>query len=608
MAKKKADPQTESNSDKAQDTVHDNQTMDEPDSVKLHKLKLLNARLLKETVDRRQQVDSLLKSNKHLHSELEGSMMDNGLLKSELNGLTEKAVMLEIEKGLASVFVIGQANQLAEEKFESLKGRIVGLEGEMERVLEEKSEIEKARSEKESEIRDLKSRLDELTANINQERVVSSRVCDERDGIRAQLDARTEEVNELQLQQNTVHMQLIDSITSEKDLIQANLVESNAQIDDLKKNVEALLEQKKAVEDENNTHERKNEELQTTVSELKDFIETIKNDEKGLLEKLTDLENKFAASSENEAALKNEINGLVEKNKETDERIKGLEKEKSLVQKDLQEAMKERDFQKLTNEQIVQEKTEIEDAKIQGETEIIKMKEQLTVFQDTISSLKNSCTNQNDKVQQLEDQVSHYKALFDQATTEKDEALKSLQEQEAIKTDFQHKITAMEKEIQDLHEDLAKITTENSKNIAEKNELEDRCSELTKYVAVLEAKLEETRVESDETKSKLGLAEANSSRVLKILKRTLSGSNETRDLDNGNGDEEVIKDHVTEVEEIKRVFKEKESRVEEMKRQLELVTNSAAEVRKEKSFWALVSSATTLLAAAVSVAYVARAN
>ncbi|KAL4583049.1 hypothetical protein LXL04_007613 [Taraxacum kok-saghyz] len=1118
MTKKKADPHAESNPHKAQVMVDDDETIDnETAPQKLAKLKALNALLLKETVERRKQVDLLSKSNGNLKSELNQSVMDKGLLQSEMSVLTEKAVMLEIEKGLVPVYMNGQMNQQAEERFESLKERIGSLEGEMKRALEEKSEVENSKSEKESEIRDLNRRLDELLAKIEEERRVSSRVCDERDEIRSQLDAQIQEVKELQLkvtesektvaqiseevmelkanlersvEENIANKQLIDLITTEKNLIEENFVKSNDQIDVLKRNVDDLIEQKKAIEEEKNTHQRKNEELQTMTRELKDLIESMKIDEKELLDQITDLEKKRSTSSENEAILQTQVDGLVEERRETDKRIDSLETEKSSVLKDLQDTMKELEHQKLTIEQIVQEKTKLEDAKVQGESEILKMKQQfenfqdtitdlekkyatsseneiikqnqinglieekrerderiesleaekssvlkdlhdvmqelehqkltiekiveekaelenakiqgeneivkmkeqlvtlqntssgnevikqnqidnlieekknrdeqiisleteknsvqkdlrdvmqelehsklliekivqekaelenekvqgeseivklkeqlvtfqdtssetevklqneiaglieekkqrderidsletknnsvlknlndvmqelehqkltiekivqektelenaksqaedeiakmkeelitfqetisslenssidqnqkviqleaavnhyqltieqivqektelenakiqgeseivkmkeqlvtyqdtssetevkllneiaglieekkekderiesleakqssvlknlhdvmqelehqkltiekiiqektelenanaqreneiakmkedlitfqetisslenssidqsqkviqleaavnhyqltieqivqektelenakiqgdseitkmkdqLITFQDTVSSFENSSTDQNQKLKQLEDQVNHYKSSFNQAQIQKDEALKSLQEQQATKTDLQHKITAMEKEIQDLHKNLSKTTTE---TVAEKAELEDRCSELTKTIAVLEAKLAEINVNFDETKVKLGLAEANSNRVLNTLKKTLSGGIETHDRDLGNGIDEEIKDRVTEVEEIKRAFKEKDIKVEEMKRELELVKSTAG---KEKSFWTLVSSATTLLAAAVSVAYVARAN
>ncbi|KAI3512479.1 hypothetical protein L1887_19795 [Cichorium endivia] len=108
--------------------------------------------------------------------------MDNGLLKSEMNGLTEKAVMLEIEKGLVSVVVVvTQVNQLAEEK----------------------GEIEKSKSDYEFEIIALNSRLDELMAEIDEERGVSSRVCDERDELMAHLGDRIQEVDDLKLKSHS---------------------------------------------------------------------------------------------------------------------------------------------------------------------------------------------------------------------------------------------------------------------------------------------------------------------------------------------------------------------------------------------------------------------
>jgi len=69
-----------------------------------------------------------------------------------------------------------------------------------------------------------------------------------------------------------------------------------------------------------------------------------------------------------------------------------------------------------------------------------------------------------------------------------------------------------------------------------------------------------------------------------------------------------MKDDVRDFEAIKGAFKDKVSIIEDMKMELELFKNSADEANKGKSFWIMVSSATTLLAAAVSVAYVARAH
>lgn len=647
MAKKKAETQTDIKPHKPQDKIHHHHTMADAasENSQLDSLKSLNALLVKETVERRQQVGSLVQSNGYLESELNRSVMDNASLQSQMDALAERALMLEIEKGLVSIFVSSHVNQLAEVSAKEMDGfcrervvmeaRIESLERDMKRILEEKSEIEKLKSEKESEIGDLNRRLEELMAEIDNEKLKLSRVCDEKDDIRVQLDARILEVNELQLkvtqadkseaqileeltelktnydrlvEEKTASERRIESIMAEKDSVQMNLVELNVVVDDSKQKIAELLEQKTAIEDEKNKQERKNDELQTSVEKLNDLVQSMRIKEEELLEKIADLEKRYAESSDKEMDMKMEIDRFVEEKKETEERIGSLVNGKSLVMKDLEDAMKELEHQKLTIEQIVQKKTEIEDAKIQGENEILKMKEQLIEFQETISSLENSKLDQNEKLKQLEVDISHYKASFDQVKMERDEAQKGLEEEKTITTDYKQKITSMEKGIEDLNEELGKMTTANGKHLEEKNELENRCSSLVSQVASLEAELVETRIEFDATKGKLGLAEAKSNRVLNILKKTVSNSDETTDFDQENGIEEEIKDHVTDLEAIKGAFKDKVSRIEDMKMELELLKNSAAEAHKGKSFWTMVSSATTLLAAAVSVAYVARAH
>ncbi|KAI3669116.1 hypothetical protein L6452_40339 [Arctium lappa] len=648
MAKKKAETQTDIKPHKPQDKIHQNHhTMADPasENSQFDSLKSLNAMLLKETVERRQQVDSLVQSNGYLESELNRSAMDNASLQLQMDALAERALMLEIEKGLVSIFVNSHVNQLSEvvgremdvfsrEKV-IMEARIEGLESDMKRVLEEKSEIEKSKSEKESEIGDLNRRLEQLTVEIDNEKLELSRVCDEMDDIRVQLDARIQEVNELQLkvtqadkreskilkkftelkanydrlvEENTATERRIESIMAEKESIQMNLVELNLVVDDSKQKMAELLEQKTAIEDEKNKQETKNDELQFSLGKLDDLVQSMRIKEEELLVKVADLEKRYAESSNKETDMKMEIDRLVEEKKETEERIGSLVNEKSLVMKNLEDAMKELEHQKVTIEQIVQKKTEIEDANIRGENEISKMKEQLIEFQETISSLENSKLDQNEKLKQLEVEVSRYKASFDQVKIERDEAQKGLEVEKTITTGYKQKITGFEKGIEDLNEELGKMTTANGKHLEEKNELENRCASLVNQVASLEAKLAETRMEFDVTKGKLGLAEAKSNRVLNILKKTVSNSDETTDLDQENGIEEEMKDHVTDLEAIKGAFKDKVSRIEDMKMQLELLKNSAAEAHKGKSFWTMVSSATTLLAAAVSVAYVARAH
>lgn len=546
-------------------------------------------------------------------------------MQSEMNVLVEESVMLEIEKAIVFVFMNSEVNRLA-------KKVIGGFEGDMKRILGEKSEIEKLVKEKELEIAGLKRRLDQVLIEIDEERGVSAHVSDERDEIIARLDVRVQEVNQLLLKvteleknedrvlkevdelkvecdrlkaEKTASERKIESVVKENDDLQSGLIVANGLVEELQRNIAKLDEEKKTIADEKIAQDGRNSELRGSVDELKKLIESMRIDEQTLLRKISDLEKKYAESLRNEVEMKIEVNGLVEEKKVTERRIEELVNEKTLITKDLEAAVNELEQRKLLYERIVQEKIETEDAKRQGESEIVKTREELHALKDKISSLEMTNVNQFEKLMELEDEVGSYKGLFDKASMEKDEAVNQLNNEKAITAELKQTVTGMGNEIEDLNKKVETLTTENEKHLGEKNVLEDRCAGLVKEVADLEVRFSESRMEFD---GKLSAAEANSKRVLSILKRTVSGCDGDSDLDQENGVEDGIKEHVGRIEVIKRAFKDKESRLEEMKRQLELVESSVEEARREKSFWTMVSSTTTLLAAVVSLAYVVRAH
>jgi CII-binding regulator of phage lambda lysogenization HflD len=67
-----------------------------------------------------------------------------------------------------------------------------------------------------------------------------------------------------------------------------------------------------------------------------------------------------------------------------------------------------------------------------------------------------------------------------------------------------------------------------------------------------------------------------------------------------------IEPYASKLEVIKTAFSNKQTVVEEMKQQLEFLQNSVAKADKKNSLLSLLSSATAVVAAAVSLAYVAR--
>lgn len=630
MAKKKANPQSDDN--KPPKTQHQipPQTMDDAASEKLHSLKSLNAMLLKETVERRQQVDSLTQVNGSLESELNRCKSDKVSLQSELNGVTERAVMLEIETGLVSRFVAVQVNQMLEvncRERAAMEGKICGLERDISLVLEEKNGIERAKNEKESEIGSLNSRLKTLVAEIGEEKFVLSQVCEERDEIRAQLDDRIQHENGLRsklaeaekreavileksqklkvdynglVEEKTCVERKVDSILREKDSIARSLVESNGLVDDLKRDIQKIVKEKMVIEDERNVLERTINEMQVSADGLNQLVYRLQKGEEQLLEKVADLEKKCVMISEKEAEMSMEIDLLVKEKQETEGTIRKLTEEKSLVMKDLKETSNMLEQQKLTIDQMVEEKMKIIDAKNQGESNIVKLKEQ---FKNTILTLEKSSKVQTDKLKQLESEVSHYRSALDQATTEGNTTQANLDEEKLKVKNLSEKLSKMEKGMEEIRKKLSKMTADTEKLVAEKYELETARAALANDILAVEKSLVKTRKEHDDTKAKLERSEANSSRILKILKKCNSKEDDKmQEIEFG----EDMKHHVTEVEAIRKCLKDRENVVQELKKQMEVLKECAAKADKGKSFWTMVSSATTLLAAAaVSMAYVA---
>ncbi|KAL4579846.1 hypothetical protein LXL04_016014 [Taraxacum kok-saghyz] len=563
MAKKKT-KQLQSEENIPPTTQHEipRQTTDDAASEKLDSLKSLNAMLLKETVERRHQVDSLTQTNSSLESELNRCKSDKVSLESEFSGLTERAMMLEIEKESASRFVALQLDEMTNvnrRERAALEEKIEGLVREMNRVSEEKNAIEEEKNKKESEIGSLNGRLNSLVTQVGEEKFAFSKVCEERDGIKAQLhdriqyekglrsklteaEKREAEITENSLKVKAAYVDLVeekkltdrkvDSILKDKDLVEMNLAESNRLVDVLKRDIEKMMKEKMETDDDRDVQERKKNELHASVHNLNELVYKLKKGEEQLVTKVADLEKKHAMDSEKEAKMSIEIDVLVKEKQEIEAGIQKLTQEKSLVSKDLNEALKMIEHQKLTINQMLEEKT--------------KITEQSAKFKNTIATLENSNKVQVNKIKQLETEISNHKAAFDKARANLDEEKLKLK-------NSNEKISKMDKSIEETRKKLSKMTTESEKLVAEKNKLAES--------------LAKTRKEHDDTKAKLKLSEAKKNQILKILKATniISSSKEDDHID------QEIKKHATEVEAVKKAIKDKESLVEEQKKQLELL-------------------------------------
>ncbi|KAM7491846.1 hypothetical protein LguiA_034767 [Lonicera macranthoides] len=136
-------------------------------------------------------------------------------------------------------------------------------------------------------------------------------------------------------------------------------------------------------------------------------------------------------------------------------------------------------------------------------------------------------------------------------------------------------------------------------------------------IALVGKKLANAHKEFDDVKAKTTIADANSELILNLLRNTAKLVSVSKDESvvlnvNEKGfnklkDKEEMKPFVAELEAIKNAFNSREVKVEDMKHEVEFLKDSVTVVHKKKSFWTLVSSATTILAAAL-VVYVARGH
>lgn len=86
------------------------------------------------------------------------------------------------------------------------------------------------------------------------------------------------------------------------------------------------------------------------------------------------------------------------------------------------------------------------------------------------------------------------------------------------------------------------------------------------------------------------------------MSKAESNGNEHTSFVHQNKVVEELKPYEAELISIKSAFESREHKVAEMERQVECMKNSVREANKQKTFWTLFSSATTIFAAA-SVAY-----
>ncbi|KAL0312930.1 UNVERIFIED_CONTAM: hypothetical protein Sradi_5692300 [Sesamum radiatum] len=331
--------------------------VDSEGSGKLESLKTLNQILLNQAVEHRQQMESLVQSNGFLEMELARSSSERDALRSELGELAELAVRLELERSVVVAFVAEQVG---------LKREVI--EREMKGVEMEVRELKRVIDEKEGEIGRLNGRLSKIEGALGDEKEVSRRVCMERDELKTKLDLQIEEgkglsanlielaerkvelereIGELQVAYNGVFIEKdekemrIEAIMREKGSVERSLAESNKLIEEMKKELQGVLSEKDGIEEAKNVEMVKRQELENAVRGLNEMVINLQKEEEKLRVNVAVLEKKCVVGDERQKEMVREIDQLVEERKATEKNIQGLIDEKTVVEKDFKEAMRQ---------------------------------------------------------------------------------------------------------------------------------------------------------------------------------------------------------------------------------------------------------------------------
>ncbi|KAM1468388.1 hypothetical protein ACFX2I_033356 [Malus domestica] len=615
MAKKKVTHQPIDTKEETNHTAHKAATMDEP-SEKLENLKALNSLLLKETKDRRQQVEALVQAKAGLESQLSRFRVESESLVSELSGKSEKNVGLELEMSVYGVFVLAQLGQMRREK----------------------AEVEKAMSEREGEIVGLKRDVEELAGGLEIEMGKLSRVCRERDCVKRDFGGLAEEANEWKLK--VVEMEKKERVFSEefeklkvqcnglvqekfgkereveiamreKELAEMKHAESERAIEDLKREIERVVREKNEIEKEKTGQEARIFRLENEAGQLSKIELGLRKDNEALQMKVLELENSVEEAMGTGEVLEREIKVLGEEKREKEQSFEKLNEEVKSQKELLDMVTEELKKKEERIKEIELKKSEIEGAKVKQEKEIAKLISQVVKERDFVCSLQNSSDEQKDKNAWLVSEVSQYKDALDRVTQEKAEALKNLDEEKKKVEDLMLTISGREKTIKEIEKELEKLRSV-SENIAEENKaMESRLESLVKEKDLMQKNLVEAQRKIRDWEAKFESEGTKLTRALTMLKNTAArisstseGKEEVATSDHNVGEE--IQPYVAELDAIQNAFRNKEKMVGDLQKQLESLQKSS-EAQKKKSFWTLISSATTLIAAA-SIAYVSKSR
>ncbi|EOY11260.1 hypothetical protein QUC31_009560 [Theobroma cacao] len=598
---------------------------------KLQNLKSLNALLLKEAVEKRQQIESLV----HAMEALEAELSERKELEVEES---EKNLSLEFQHGLLWVYMNTQMREMGagrEREIGELKSKVDGLMGSLENESQRLSlvckERDLARSDFELQVKESSLMKEKLMKMEKNER----KFVEEIEKLKVGYDRLVGEKEELE--------KVKSSVVKDRDVLEKNMEDMVKKVESLRREIEGVVREKKGIEMEKNEQRVNIDQMEKEMRKMSEVIMSLRKEEGILRSKVFELEKNCGEAMDREAERAIEIGALVEEKRAKERSIERLRKEKDSVSKLLEMTMVESDdmqrrIEKLLEEsditrrvlemnekelndlqrkieELVGDKIEIEKVKISRENENSELRNEVSELRNVVNRLQEACEDHEKKDKELISEVSRFRNSFDQVTLERDNALKGLDEEKQNGVNLRTKVSEVQKLLEKTAEELAQKRAEWQNLIKEKQGMESHFGSMSEDKDKLQKDLLEAKRSINDLRAKMESTSINYERALTMLKNTATLLCRSKDENDRKVKEEAaiteqkledeIQPYAAELEAIKQAFKNKEKTSQDLKQKVEFMEKSMVEAQKKKSFWTLVSSATTLLAA-ISVAYAAR--
>lgn len=559
-----------------------------PDKDKLKSLQSLNTMLLKETVLKREEIDGL---------------------KAEVEALkAETAVVREV----VTVYMEEQVVRVLRREKEAAEKRLEEVEREMGEVVKERDEVEKLKFDGDYEIGLMKKLEIDLRNEIRREKEGASKAIRERNELRNEASLMTEELEGLKGRLE-VSAKALEEKEKEGEMLRSELSLMGKSCEELRKEIEGLRWEMELVSKSNEGLCKERDEKNVRVSELEKEVEELngavlrvrKEEEEEWRARFMELEKGNAGTLVELEEVKRGLSDLMEERVEKEREIERLIGEKSIVEARLGEVEKELELAKQVGEELVETRSKLEEMK-HG---LSVSQDALIEAQEELSSLKESYTSNLEDNQRLASEIDHHENELVRVTSERDAVKRTLDEEKKNGMMLRVKVSEISKKMEETAKVIEDLRAASDTLVGEKKEIENKHSKLMEDKEKLDKDCAGYKGLVKELEESMRAKTEMLELVVAMVRKTvgqLSMESEKKSENEGikiNGEVEPI---LVELEAMRSVFKRKEEKVGEIQQKMESLHSCLLEEKKKKSFWTLVSSATTILAAVVSFAYASR--